>query len=79
MQVDVAYIKTEVQRMRSLQPEICWRPAPDWVNACLLDIGHDGPCGWELAGFDAEVQANDRRLFDAINRTAHSDGADHGS
>lgn len=33
-----------------------------------------GPTCYELAQFDAEVQANDRRLFEAIARTARNDG-----
>ena len=28
-------------------PNSCWRPAPGFLSVCILDLGHEGRCGWE--------------------------------
>jgi len=38
----------------------------------------DAVQAWERQKVMAEVEANDRRLFEALDRTAHNDGDDGG-
>lgn len=55
----------------------CEQPAVGYAQIGEVWYCHSdkaGPSCYELAQFDAEVQANDARLFQALRMGEHSDG-----
>ncbi len=49
--IDKRLLQARVHEVRTKQPEICWRPRGDWETVCILNFGHNGPCGWEINQF----------------------------
>jgi hypothetical protein len=45
--VPADWIRKRVQSCRETNPQFCWRPDPTWHSVCILELGHNGRCGWE--------------------------------
>lgn len=56
-------MREALKGLREIQPDLCWRPSPDWERVCILDLGHGGNCGWQYTNGDR------------MHWTRHIDGA----